>query len=284
VRSDGRNPAFWQFVSNAIWGFDPGPTWFLEALLVFSAVYALWRLRPRSAERPAAAGRRELRGANIVAVGAAIAIASFAVRLAFPLGSDQFHLQLSVFAQYAVLFAFGALAARRRWLEGISPSLARRCGLAALAAVLILPAILTAGGFFADSKQAFAGGWHWQALAAAAVEGALAVSASLWLIAAFRQRFDNRRALMRGLGDAAYGAFLVHPPVIVGLAVAVHALTIAAGLKLAIVLVAGISASFGLASVATRLRPVARVIGAARTPEPPSTQPSVEDGVAPAIV
>jgi len=284
VRSDGRSPGLWPFVSDAIWGLDPGPTWFLEALLVFSAALALWwALRPRTAEPPAATGPRGLRGAGIFAVAAAIAVASFAVRLAFPLGSDQFHLQLSVFPQYAILFGFGALAGQRGWLEDISPRFTRRCGLAALAAVLILPAILAAGGFFAGSKHAFAGGWHWQALAAAAVEGALAVSACVWLIAAFRRRFDRRGSLARRLGDAAYGAFLLHPPVIVGFAVAVHPLAIASGLKLAIVLVAGISASFGLASAVTRLRPLARVIGAARAPRPSRGQPSSDGGLAPAI-
>ncbi len=251
---------------------------------MFSGAGALWRaLRPSSARRATADGRPGLRGGAVATVTAAIAIASFAARFAFPLGSEQFHLQLSVFPQYAILFGFGAVAGRRGWLEGISLQLARRCGLAGLAAVVMLPLVLAAGGFFAGGKHAFAGGWHWQALAAAVAEGALAVSACLWLVTLFRRRFDRHSALMRRLGGAAYGAFLVHPPMIVGLALAVHPLAIAAGLKLVIVLIVGIPSSFGLAGLLTRLRPVARLIGAAPAPELPPRPPSNEDRVAPAI-
>jgi hypothetical protein len=101
-------------------------------------------------------------------------VASFAIRLALPLGSEQFHLRLPVFPQYVMLFAFGVAAARRGWLGNLPRSLTRRCGFAALAAILLLPLVLAAGGFFSGNKDAFAGGWHWQALAAAAMEGTLA--------------------------------------------------------------------------------------------------------------
>ncbi len=276
-RADGEGRAFWPFVSHAFWGFDPGPTWFLEALLGFSAAYALWRaLRPAPAVGQTATGRgaHPLRGRDVGAVALGIAIVSFAARFAFPLGSEQLHLQLAIFPQYAVLFAFGVAAGRRAWLEGLPPHLARRCGLAALATALILPLVLLAGGFFAGNDDAFAGGWHWQALGAPVAEGTLAPCASVWLVALFRRRLDHKGSLARRLGDAAYGAFLLHPPVVVGLALAVHPLAAPAPLKLAVVLGAGISASFGVAILVTRLGPVARVIGVAPAAPAPVPRPA----------
>ncbi len=257
VRADGAHPAFLPFVSGAIWGFDPGPTWFLEALLAFSAAAALWwRVRGAAGRsgRSGTPGPGRLRGRDITAVAVCIAVASFAVRLAFPLGSEQFHLQLAIFPQYALLFAFGVAAGRRGWLEAIAPRTARRCGLAALAAALALPAVLAAGGFFTASKDAFAGGLAWQAIAIIAVEATLAPCACIYLIWLFKHHFDHQGALGRRLAPAAYGAFLLHPPVIVGLALAIQHLAIPVGLKLTVVLSAGICASFGLGIVATRVR------------------------------
>ena len=122
----------WPFVSEQVWHLAPGPTWFLEALLVFSLGYALLR---RLRARTQAPAREPLRAREVAAFAVAIAAISFAVRFGFPLGSEQFHLQLSVFPQYAILFALGAAAGRRGRLETFTPRLRRRCALAgALAA------------------------------------------------------------------------------------------------------------------------------------------------------
>src|SRR5215208_1823766 len=45
--------ALWPFVGEQMWHFAPGPTWFLEALLVFSLAYALLRAVRRDARPPA---------------------------------------------------------------------------------------------------------------------------------------------------------------------------------------------------------------------------------------
>jgi glucan biosynthesis protein C len=81
-------------VREQVWHFAPGPTWSLEALLVFSLAYALWRaLRPHALPPV----WRRLRGVEVAGVALLIAVAAFAVHLAFPVGSEQFHLQLALF-------------------------------------------------------------------------------------------------------------------------------------------------------------------------------------------
>jgi glucans biosynthesis protein C len=253
---------FWSFVADQIWHFAPGPTWFLEALLVFSLGYALLRvLRPPRR----APSRAPLRGRHVAAVVVAIAACSFAAHLAFPIGSEQFHLQLGAFPQYLILFSLGAAAGRRDWLETLTPALQRRCGLAAAATALALPAILLAGGFFdgGAAEERFAGGWHWQAAATSFTEGLLATCVSLWALAYFRRRHNQLRPLARRMAPAAYGAFIVHPPVLVGLALAIQPAPVPAELKFACVLTAGVACSFCLAALAARVRPIARIIGVA---------------------
>jgi hypothetical protein len=245
---NGTDP-LWPFVRRQVWHLAPGPTWFLEALLVFSLGYALLRaLRPAIGKRPS----RPLRGRQVAAVVLAIGLTSFAVRFAFPLGSEQFHVQLSVFPQYAILFALGAAAGRRGWLETLTPAVRRGTAAAGAVAALALPAVLVAGNFFGDhgSHHPFEGGWHWQALAVALIEGVLATCVSLWAIDYFRRRRNELGALARRLAPAAYGAFIVHPPILVGLAFAVQPLPVPAEVKFVVVFAAGVAASFGVAALA----------------------------------
>ena len=66
------------------------------------------------------------------------------------------------------------------------------------------------------------------------------------------------------MAPAAYGAFIVHPPVIVGLALAIQRISVPAELKFICVLISGVAASFGLAALGTHVRPIARIIGSDR--------------------
>ena len=117
------------------------------------------------------------------------------------------------------------------------------------------------------------GGWHWQAAAASLTEGVLATCVSLWAIAYFRHRHNHLRPLARRMAPAAYGAFIVHPPVIVGLALAIQRAPVPAELKFVCVLAGGVAASFGLAALGTHVRPIARIIGAG--PRAASEAPTV---------
>jgi peptidoglycan/LPS O-acetylase OafA/YrhL len=62
--------ALWPFVGRQVWHFAPGPTWFLEALLVFSLAYALLR---RLSRQPDVHAREPLRAGEVAAVAVALA-------------------------------------------------------------------------------------------------------------------------------------------------------------------------------------------------------------------
>jgi glucan biosynthesis protein C len=262
-QNDEGTEALWPFVSEQVWSLAPGPTWFLEALLVFSLGYVLWR-----ALRPAVAppSREPLTGRQVAAVAAGISVASFTAHLAFPIGSEQFHVQLGMFPQYVILFALGAAAGRRGWLETLSPRLERRCGVAGAIAAVALLVALVAGGFFEGgaAEDRFAGGWHWQAAAFPLAEGVIATCVSLWAIGFFQRRVNHLRPTARLMAPHAYGAYIFHPPVIVGLALAIQPLPVPAEAKFVAVLAAGVAGSFGLAALVGRAGPIARVIGSAR--------------------
>jgi hypothetical protein len=250
--NDGGTDALWPFARGQVWHLAPGPAWFLEALLAFSLGYTFLRVLKRE-ERPPV--WRRLTAGEVAMAAMAIAVGAFVVHLVFPIGSEQIHVQLAMFPQYVVLFSLGCAAGRRGWLETIGPPLRRRLGIAGLAAALAFPLVLWAGGFFEGgaAEDRFAGGLHWQAAAGTMLEGVIATCISLWAVAHFRAHEERYyRPLVRRMAPAAYGAFIVHPPILVGLALALGPTPVPAELKFALLLSGGVAASFGLTALARR--------------------------------
>ncbi len=269
ARNEGAHDAFLPFAWDQLSDPAPGPTWFLEALLVFSLAYASYRaLRPERGP----VSREPLRGRQVAAIGVAIAVLSFATHLVFQIGEEHFHIQFALFPQYAILFGLGCAAGRHGWLETLTPELRRRCGIVGLAAILVLPVFLLAGGITDDAKEDFfAGGWHWQAAGTTIIEGALAATMPLFLIGWFRDHWTRQGPLLREMAAAAYGAFVIHPPVIVGLALALHGFAVPAELKFVVVLAGGVVGSFGITLLAMRIPGVAAVIGSGPRPRTPDS-------------
>ena len=70
---------------------DNGPLWFVEALLIYSLIYAAWVWwRARRGHAPNVVAGRPLRARSLVALGAGVAIVTFIVRLWIPFDSLQF--------------------------------------------------------------------------------------------------------------------------------------------------------------------------------------------------
>lgn len=240
------------FYRHLVGHLDTGPLWFLAVLLLFSLGYAGIRaVHPRPAGDGRATG--ELRARHLVVLAAVIAVTSFLVRLEFAMDSKQvMNLHVFQWPQHLALFTFGVVCGERGWLDPVPDRLRRGCGWAAVAAMAALPVVMALGGAFAEdgSPDAFSGGVHWESLATSAIEGALAVSASIWLVAWFRRRWSHQGPLARELARAAYGAFIIQTPVLVLLALALRPLSMVPELKLLVLAPVAVAASFGLSWLA----------------------------------
>jgi hypothetical protein len=92
----------------------------------------------------------------------------------------------------------------------------------------------------------YLGGWTWQALYAAALESVLVVNGSLWLLGTAQRRFGTRSLVTAVAERAAFAAYIVQGPVLLGLAVALRPLPVPALMKAATVGAVGVAASFSL--------------------------------------
>jgi len=101
----------------------PGPTWFLGVLLAFSALYALARRAVPARSRAAT----PVRARDLVAAAAAVAVASYLVRLSVPIGAERWHLGVAQAPGWTVGFLLGVVGGERNWFDRIRPSMSRGC-------------------------------------------------------------------------------------------------------------------------------------------------------------
>jgi glucan biosynthesis protein C len=185
---------------------NPGPLWFVGMLLAFDFSYAL-----ASDFSYAATRNRPARSTNdsslpnhrrIVVFVLALALASYLIRIAVPLGTNvSIFPSLAYLPQYLSFFIIGIIAYRRNWL-GTIPSRTGKLGFGvALVATLTLFPVALRGG--AD----FLGGGFWQSGVYALWDSTFAVGMVLGLITLFRRRFDDPSRLGRFLSRHSYTVF-----------------------------------------------------------------------------
>lgn len=246
---------------------DSGPLWFAEVLLYVSLGYAAVDWAAARAGRQAEGGQGEGRRAggrpaplgapHLVAVAVAVALVTFGVRLWFPARSTQvLDLHLWQWPACVAMFGLGVAAARRGWRTAVPARLYRACAWAVAATLAAVPALAAIAGVsnVAQDGAAFLGGWHWPALALAAVEASLVVAGSVWLLGLAQRRLAGTGRLSVACGRSSYAAFVLQAPVLLTLAIAARPLAVPAEIKAILVAGIGVPASFWLAWLLVRTR------------------------------
>jgi peptidoglycan/LPS O-acetylase OafA/YrhL len=198
--------------------FEPGPLWFAEALLIFAAVWLIWRLARKSA--PAMAPQPFPSNAALLAAVLLTGLAAFLLRLVWPVGVNVAFLQLGYFASYIALFAAGCAAASGKWLERI-PQPSKQLWLRiAWIACPILPLAGLLDMHFHLFPGPSEGGLNPQALLYAFWEPLVALGFILGLLAYFQRRFAVLNPFWASLARRAFLIYIIHPPILVGVAIA----------------------------------------------------------------
>jgi hypothetical protein len=197
--------------------YEPGPLWFAQALLVFSAL-ALVAHRLIDLLRFSLQSIPSNRSLALWAV--ACGLIAFLIRLIFPVGAEFWHLQLGYFPMYVLLFSAGCLAAQHNWLERITEQTAttwRRVALWTLPTIIPLGFLSKAFPIFQGSPL---GGWNIPALMYAMWEPFVAWCAILWLLYYAHKRHSIQSPFSASLARRTFCVFVIHPVVVVGVSVA----------------------------------------------------------------
>ncbi len=222
--------------------FEPGPLCFAEALLTFAVAYVIWRRfkGDRTTEL-----KRMPTFSTLAFAAVGVGAISFIVRLAIPVGSTVAWLQLGYFPAYVLLFMVGCMAARTRLLERVTFADAKPWAAISLGLLILLPIVFITRG----NAGSFVGGWTLNAAFYAFWDPAVAWGIMLTLLWSFRTRWTESNPLMEALARRAYAAYIVHPPVLVGLSLVCRGWTAPPLLKFGAVGLAASVAAFGAASI-----------------------------------
>ncbi len=235
-----------------------GHLWFVQHLLFYAAGYALWRLVSRSPATHGPARTKADAPGDLAILGYAISltVATLLVRTRFPIDDwltvpgfimgEPAHLP-----QYLSLFVLGTIAVRRGWFQAMPRARGLRwlwVGLvAALAGGLVryhlVPFPPAAWGLLLTTSECF--------LAAGFVVG---------LCTLFRERFNTTTPFWQMLGTDAFGAYLVHVPIVVALQYATSAMPAGPVPKFLLVTFLSIPLSFMVSHYLRRIPGVERVL------------------------
>jgi fucose 4-O-acetylase-like acetyltransferase len=233
--SEGRG--FW---STFVWlwrhkEFVNGPMWFVQALLIFSLAYCAWRalfgpsLTAQRVSRPVPGTGWWLLSA--LGVGAA----ALAIRQVVPTGVNVIGLQLGYFSSYVFLFVVGIAAWRYDWLWQLKWENARPWIFVLPIAWLTMPAAITlANALNGPGKSNFGGGLGWTAIFYAFWEPFVAWGLiAAWLLL-FRRYMNRASGFWAWLNRRSYSVYVIHPVVLVGVALALGGFAAPALVKFAV--------------------------------------------------
>jgi hypothetical protein len=245
-------------------GLDTGPLWFVEALLIFSIVYALWwRLSRPAAHKVRSEGAAPCNLA-IAIFALAVGLITFIVRIWLPVGwwFAPLNFQFPHFPQYISLFILGAIAYRRGWLSAISEDAARGklWGRIVLFLIVLAPILFVAGGALEGGTALFRGGIHWQALTYALWEQFLCVGMVISLLVWFRKRYDHQGGLAKAMSASAYAVYICHAPLLVFVSLGLRSVDLYPLLKLALAALISLPICFLVGGLVRRLPMAGRIL------------------------
>jgi hypothetical protein len=210
----------------------PGPMWFVMALLIFSADYVALRALVRPARMEKARPFPSNRALTIAALGTGAA--AFLLRLPWPVGAEVLALQFGFFASYVVLFLAGCLGAKGRWLENVPEGQLITWRWTSFFAGATFPVVLVAVQPAAAAQASPTGGFNVSAALYAFWEPLFAWGVILSLLVFYERRFAALGPLWRKLARRAYCIYIIRPPILVGVSLAMSSLTAPALVKFAL--------------------------------------------------
>jgi glucan biosynthesis protein C len=210
-----------------------GPLWFVFSLLVFTLACVAWRAIRGKPEQRVPGPQPFPAMPAILLFGLFLAIASFTVRILFPIGYEWelFAIQVPYYPQYIALFIVGIVAAGNNWFIQVPPSTGKTCALLALLLALLQPLLLLTVDLSAGDLTPLLGGLHWQAFAYTLWEqltGLLIIVGLLWV---FRTWYDHQGPVGAAAAADTYTVYIIHPLILVPLTLGLQAVVMPPVLK-----------------------------------------------------
>ena len=246
---------------NPLTGVGLGPMWFVFFLLVATFVYLLWT----RVCRPDQSGNLKPHPfpgfASIFALGILLGMVTAVVRIFLPIGSMWlFGFQLPFFPQYIAAFIIGIYAAQNNWFDDIPSRVGKTCAIAALLLVAVQPVFVYLIRNSPSGLSQVTGGLHLQAVFFALWEQMAGVMIITGLLFIFSRWFSTQGSVARAMAGDSYTVYIIHPVILILLAIALAGFALPPLAKFAVVLPLAICSSFLLSHLIRAIPGVKRVL------------------------
>lgn len=221
-----------------------GPVWFLMTLILFSIFYAVFRHITRSVSpKPISLPPNW----KLAAFALLLGLVTFVVRLFLPVGVfyEPLHQEFARYPQYIAMFILGILAYRGDWFTIFPETRIRQWRWVMWACLAVLPAIvIAAGALTGELDERGAGGWNWISFSYSLWEGFSCLAFSITVLGWFRKHWDRTSWLAGRMADATFTAYIIHPAIIVPLALILSPIKMNLDLKFLLVSPLGIALTY----------------------------------------
>jgi hypothetical protein len=199
--------AYVEYYPSFKWLNYAGTLWFVEALLMFCIVYAVFRtLFPKRKEH----NEDWLNNRKRVIIVISLIAVTFVVRIWFSIITVVHIFKFAFLPEYIVLFIMGIIAGERDSLDYIaSPKNVKLCLRTLCICVPIWLFVMILGGAL-EGKLDYIGGWHWQSLFYTAWDICLGILFNIGLIAFFKKYVNISNKFTRLLSDNSFGIYVFH--------------------------------------------------------------------------
>lgn len=239
------NETFWEFYKYNIiikHNLCPGPLWFVETLLVFSAFYALWRVIQRYLPKSLKSKTELLTNKKVILFIVFLSVFTYMGRILFPAGHEHFHLQLGYFPNYISLYIAGVLSYKKNWLNELPKKLGLFWSLFTFPVVVIVGLVIEPilFGMFHTVGNQISGGGYWQSLFHSCFETFGCVGICITFLYLFKEKVNTQKSrISKLLAANAYTIYIIHAPIIVLLALSMKGIILFPLIKFIIVSVIG---------------------------------------------
>jgi len=222
----GQGQAFGSFLISYLRQPEVGQLWFAGHLLVYTGGYVLWRRRLRRGPVPEPQHLAPLRHRHILLYVLGLAVATFVVRIAFPIDrwvylAPFIRAEVAHVPQYLSLFILGIVAYGRDWLSQLPTKTGMTWLKIGLAAAPLPYAVTMLRELGVIDLHLFAGGGlSLSALMWSTVEACICVGLCVGLLTLFRERVNHQGRLSRSLAASSYAVYVTHFFLVVALQMA----------------------------------------------------------------
>ena len=181
--------------------------WFVVVLILFGLLYSAWRYT-RLTFPPVLFPSRS----TLLITAVILGLASFSMRIWFPINHWVFFIEPAHLPQYLLLFWAGILASRNHWLDNLPVSLARIWGAIVIAGILLLiPMGFIFGADIGD------GGFTIVSFLYSMWEAFVGIGMCIVLLILFQKRFDIVGPVRKILAENIFAVYLIHVPIVMTL-------------------------------------------------------------------